>query len=192
MKMKHTPEESDIPSFADAVGAGESAIEHHLDVVAHASGFSEQEARDLDAFVSAEGWGGGEDTDGEDDYPIEEPLSGEGEGDDEGEGDTEGVAKQEADEDSAGETDEAAGGYKSSQDGEDTRKGASGSDSETGDDARNGRVRRVKAPESITKRVHATVQRKRRGAGGAGAVNRSRNHQKIKFKGKVLYKHRDY
>lgn len=35
MKMKHVPESSDIPSFADAVGgAGREGVEHQLDVVA--------------------------------------------------------------------------------------------------------------------------------------------------------------
>ncbi len=35
MKMKHVPEASDIPSFADAVGgAGREGVEHQLDVVA--------------------------------------------------------------------------------------------------------------------------------------------------------------
>ena len=35
MKMKHVPEASDIPSFADAVGGmGREGVEHQLDVVA--------------------------------------------------------------------------------------------------------------------------------------------------------------
>lgn len=40
MKMKHVPEASDIPSFADAVGgAGREGVEHQLDIVAQVRGF---------------------------------------------------------------------------------------------------------------------------------------------------------
>eukprot|EP00752_Nemacystus_decipiens_P010358 g9228.t1 len=82
MKMKHVPEASDIPSFADAVGgAGREGVEHQLDVVAQASGFSEKEAKDLDAFVAKEGWGGDDfeadgDVDDDDDNEEEEEEEG--------------------------------------------------------------------------------------------------------------------
>lgn len=174
MKMKHVPEASDIPSFADAVGTGSSGVEHHLDVVAQASGFSEKEANDLDAFVAAEGWGGG-DNDGADDD------------DDEKERDEDGGDSEHGKEGSKGEP--GASGLEEGGSGEEG-DGSSCSDEEDGDE--NGRIRRVKAPETMTKRAHAAVQRQRKAAGAGGGVKPSRNHQKRKEKGKMLYKHRDF
>lgn len=50
----------------------------------------------------------------------------------------------------------------------------------------------MKAPETVTKRAHAAVQRQRKAAGAGGAAKPTRNHQKRKEKGKMLYKHRDF
>lgn len=170
MKMKHVPEASDIPSFADAVGTGSSGVEHHLDVVAQASGFSEAEAKDLDAFVASEGWGGGDvdgaESDAEEDG-SDDPRDGRGH-------DGEGVEEGSGEEASRSEGEE-----------EGSESGEEGEDGE-------GRLRRVKAPESMTKRAHAAVQRQRKASGAGGAAKPSRNHQKRKEKGKMLYKHRDF
>lgn len=172
MKMKHVPEANDIPSFADAIGTGSSGVEHHLDVVAQASGFSEKEANDLDAFVAAEGWGGG-DNDGADDDEDEQDEDG---------GDSENRKEGSKGEPDASDVEEGGSGEEG--------VGSSCSDGEDGDE--NGRIRRVKAPETMTKRAHAAVQRQRKAAGAGGAVKPSRNHQKKKEKGKMLYKHRDF
>lgn len=164
MKMKHVPEVSDIPSFADAVGAGASGVQHHLDVVAQASGFSEEEAKDLDAYVATEGWGG-DDADG-----------------------------SESDRQSGGSDDEDGGELEEKESSDAEGSGAAEADDDSESGAENqGRIRRVRAPESVTKRAHAAVQRQRKaaGAGGAGAKS-SRNQQKRKEKGKMLYKHRDF
>eukprot|EP00904_Undaria_pinnatifida_P010092 jgi/Undpi1/6212/HiC_scaffold_20.g08696.m1 len=172
MKMKHVPEASDIPSFADAVGTGSIGVEHHLDVVAQASGFSEKEANDLDAFVAAEGWGGDDHDEAADDDEEQDEDAGDSENRKErskGELDASDVEE--------GESEEGDGG--SSCSGEEDRD-------------ENGRIRRVKAPETMTKRAHAAVQRQRKAAGAGGAVKPSRNHQKRKEKGKMLYKHRDF
>lgn len=171
MKMKHVPEASDIPSFADAVGVGGGGgVEHQLDVVAQASGFSEKEAKDLDAFVATEGWGG-DDVDGSDGDEEQEPEEG---GSDAGDGDESGEEVE-----SDGEKCES-----DDEDGEGEDCGGKEGDGK-------GRIRCVKAPESVTKRAHAAVQRQRRAA-GAGRGAKSRNHQKRKEKGKMLYKHRDF
>lgn len=158
MKMKHVPEASDIPTFADAVGAGAGGVEHHLDVVAQASGFSEKEGKDLDAFVAREGWGG---DDGGDD--VEEAN------------DEKGIDRRDEED-----------GLEGSSSAEES-EGEEGSGGEEGGKPR--RTRMVRAPESVTKRAHAAVQRQRRAAGAEGAAKPSRNHQKRKEKGKILYKH---
>lgn len=163
--MKHVPEASDIPSFAEAVGADAGEVRHQLDVVAQASGFTEEEANDLDAFVAEEGWGGDEDHDGD----------AEGDGREE-----EGCSDREA----SDCEEEAKGDDDQEEEEEDQRDGER--------EASKGRVRRVKAPESVTKRVHDAVQRQRRAAGAGRGGKASRNHQKRKEKGKMLYKHRDF
>lgn len=179
IKMKHVPEASDIPSFVDAVGSGAGAVEHQLDVLAQASGFSEKESQDLEEFVAAEGWGGDEgaegndgsadekhDGEGVDDRPSqegEEPLDGEAR-----ENDAHGVDGKAVEEESS-------------------------SDREVEEEGVKGRTRLVKAPESMTKRAHAAVQRQRKAAGGGGfGGSTSRNKQKRKEKGKILYKNRDF
>lgn len=166
MKMKHVPEASDIPSFADAVGEGGGGVEHHLDVVAQASGFSEEEANDLDAFVASEGWGGGDEADDDED---------------------DGEERQDADGSDvggSGQGEEDASGSEESE----------GSEGEGDEESKEegGRIRRVKAPESVTKRAHAAVQRTRKAAGAGGAAKPTRNHQKRKEKGRMLYKHKDF
>lgn len=166
MKMKHVPEASDIPSFADAVGSGGGGVQHHLDVVAQASGFSEKEAHDLDAFVESEGWGGGDEAD------ADEGDGEEGQGAD---GSDDGGRGQ--DEEDANESEESEG---SEGEGDEESKGDGG------------RIRRVKAPESVTKRAHAAVQRTRKAAGAGGAAKPSRNQQKRREKGRMLYKHKDF
>ncbi|CBN77739.1 conserved unknown protein [Ectocarpus siliculosus] len=190
MKMKHVPEPSDIPSFADAVGgAGREGVEHHLDVVAQASGFSEKEAHDLDAFVATEGWGGGDaDGDEEEEGGEEEGLNSDGEVDEETKGSKARKARGGRDD----------GGVESEQEeeeeeeGDDAAKCSSGSCGEEGE-GEGVRIRRVKAPETVTKRAHAAVQRQRRAAGAGGGVGKpTRNHQKKREKGKMLYKHRDF
>lgn len=193
MKMKHVPEAQDIPSFSDAVGADKSAVEHHLDVVAQASGFSEEESRQLDAFVSVEGWGADDEPDNADDDPGE-PAEGEDEG-------ARGVRSERGPGTGAEASDGEAG---SGEGGDDGSTGARDSDvdgesvvDDCGSDldqegATKERTRRARAPEPMTKRVHAEVQRQRRAAGAGGTSNSSRNHQKRRQKGKILYKHRDY
>lgn len=163
MKMKHVPEASDIPSFADAVGTGSSGVQHHLDVVAQASGFSEKEAQDLDAFVATEGWGGDDNSDADEE------------------------------EKNVGDDDVNDAVEEQQEDGDEEQGSDSGEEGEEeGEAAEEGRIRRVKAPESLTKRAHAAVQRQRKVAGAMGAAKPSRNHQKRKEKGKMLYKHRDF
>lgn len=161
--MKHVPEASDIPSFTEAVGADAGEVRHQLDVVAQASGFTEEEAKDLDAFVAEEGWGGDAEGVGQE----EEGCSGQETSDCEEEAKSDDYQAEEEEEEEGDPRDE---------------------ESETKKD----RVRRVKAPESVTKRAHDAVQRQRKAAGAEGGGKSSRNHQKRKVKGKILYKHRDF
>eukprot|EP00903_Cladosiphon_okamuranus_P008414 g8090.t1 len=193
MKMKHVPEASDIPSFADAVGgAGREGVEHQLDVVAQASGFSEKEAKDLDAFVAKEGWGGGDfeagdndDSEGESDEEEGEELDGD---------DTVGYVKGRTTKTRGAEGGEGAGeGGESGSGTDDGGEAGEGEGAKDEEDEDGGvRIRRVKAPETLTKRAHAAVQRQRRAAGAGAASKPTRNHQKRKEKGKMLYKHRDF
>ena len=180
MKMKHVPETSDIPSFADAVGLDAVEVRHQLDVVARASGFTEHEARDLDAFVAAEGWGGDDDHDDERGSTAGDEEEGSTVSDEEG-------VKQEGEACSDREASEC----EEEEDGDDDRE----EETDQGDaegEARKERVRRVKVPQSITKRVHDVVHRQRKAAGASGGGKSSRNHQKRKEKGNILYKHRDF
>ncbi|CAM9430696.1 unnamed protein product [Scytosiphon promiscuus] len=183
MKMKHVPESSDIPSFADAVGgAGRESVEHQLDVVAQASGFSEKEAKDLDAFVAKEGWGGDDaDGDEEEEQEEEEELDG-----------CDGASVPASNETAADGT--TGTRHVEGESDEEEAEGSSGSGGSggEGEGAEGARIRRVKAPETVTKRAHAAVQRQRKAAGAGGAAKPTRNHQKRKEKGKMLYKHRDF
>lgn len=146
-----------------------------------ASGFSEKEAKDLDAFVAKEGWGG-DDADGEEE---------ESEGEDEQE-ELDGCDASHAPESNETTADGTTGtGEEESGSEEGSSSGGNGSGGE-GEENEGARIRRVKAPETVTKRAHAAVQRQRRAAGAGGASKPTRNHQKRKEKGKMLYKHRDF
>lgn len=200
IKMKHVPEASDIPSFADAVGAGSGTVEHQLDVVAQASGFTEKESADLEAFVAKEGWGGGgdagdDDEEDDDDDEDEETVTEIIEDGREGCRSANGHPPEDEGEQLDGEEGSLGGGACESDEGGGVDGGEGETSSEEGkeDRKREGKVRRVKAPESVTKRAHAAVQRQRVAAGGRGAGgSTSRNKQKKKEKGKMLYKHRDF
>ncbi len=143
-----------------------------------ASGFSEKEAKDLDAFVAKEGWGGG---DFEADSDEQEDLDGDDSAGYSGKG-------------RAMEAQRGEGGDEEEDRHEGVERGGDEEDEEEEEEEENDgvRIRRVKAPETVTKRAHAAVQRQRRAAGAGGAAKPTRNHQKKKEKGKMLYKHRDF